>query len=309
VTLTTFFSMALRHRNHASGKTEEGVFRDEEEYVSDHGKRSVDSADKSIDDIRRTSSSGSSSSRGAQDETSAPNARPTSSGTLTAYIGSLSDIVRNLELDDVYRYWSKLRDWLSDVPCLAVAQFGTSLPPSIAGLYYSMKPPSMTPEQQEALDKFVNENVGIPYTHEEHWELLRQLWSLSFPDTEVQPEQHDAQWKRLGFQGNDPATDFRSAGVLSVHALVHFAEVPMSLHFCSIFMQQLVTDQSFFLACHKIVAFGNFTLLMQFAGLARLFCAPDLFDSVRMYAALAWFQLFFGPRVSAEFQVVFLQAF
>ena len=106
--------------------------------------------------------------------------------------------------------------------------------------------------------------------------MLRELWGLSFPEAEVRPDVPDAQWKRLGFQGNDPftgmclcvhaayvcmctcmhtcisiygtdlslcayfsmyacthacidrsiylSTDFRVAGVLSLHVLLHFAE-------------------------------------------------------------------------------------
>jgi hypothetical protein len=216
--------MALRHRHHKP--EQEGVARDddydEDDVADDHsGKRSPD-------DVERTPSSGSQRASGNAARAQSGgggSTTPSGGGTLTSYIGSFGEIVRNLEMDDVYRYWSKLRDWLSDVPCLAVQQFSSSLPPSLAGIYYSIKPPSITPEQQVALDEFVESNVGIPYTHEQHWDLLCRLWKLSFPDTEVQPEQHDQQWKRLGFQGMDPATDFRSAGVLSVHALLHFAEV------------------------------------------------------------------------------------
>jgi hypothetical protein len=218
--------MALRHRHHKS--EQESIARDDDfEDVADHhsGKRSPD-GDRGADGVERTASSG--SLRASENAASAQSGGSTPSGTLTSYIGSFGEIVRNLELDDVYRYWSKLRDWLADVPCLAVQQFSSSLPPSLAGIYYSIKPPSITPEQQTALDEFVDANVGIPYTHEQHWELLCQLWKLSFPETEVQPEQHDQQWKRLGFQGMDPSTDFRSAGVLSLRALVHFAEVLMN---------------------------------------------------------------------------------
>jgi hypothetical protein len=117
---------------------------------------------------------------------------------------------------------------------------------------------------QELVDKFIEDEVGIPYTHDDasHWALLLKLWNLAFPASESQPEQQDTlalsqrlstphcsvprlgapvarmraanprvkwrgagrHWKKLGFQGNDPATDFRSAGVLSVKSLVYFGE-------------------------------------------------------------------------------------
>jgi hypothetical protein len=48
------------------------------------------------------------------------------------------------------------------------------------------------------------------------------LLTPSYPAPSADPSCR--QWKRLGFQGNDPFTDFRSAGKLSVDVLIHFAE-------------------------------------------------------------------------------------
>lgn len=146
---------------------------------------------------------------------------------LSTYVGSLTDMMRNMDMQDVFRYWSALRDWLSDVPRLA-QEMSYGLPPGISGMIGARGPP-MTPDQQRALDDFVEANVGVPYTHEEHWDMLAKLWTLSFPEADGHsgqlPEQHDQQWKRLGFQGTDPATDFRAAGTLSVKGLLYFAEV------------------------------------------------------------------------------------
>lgn len=143
-------------------------------------------------------------------------------GTLTAYVGSITEMLRHMDLDDVYRYLSKMRDWLVDVPALALQTVGST---PLASLCFGIRGPPLSPEQQEALRQFVEDNVGIPYSHEQHWCDLERLWDISFPQTEVKPEQHDAQWKRLGFQGMDAATDFRSAGVLALRVLMHFAEV------------------------------------------------------------------------------------
>ena len=73
-----------------------------------------------------------------------------------------------------------------------------------------------------------------PYssTNEEHEELLRRLWACGFPGVEFK---HDTcrvttDWIRIGFQGADPATDFRGMGVLGLHNLLYFGE-----HFPDVF--------------------------------------------------------------------------
>src|SRR5690348_14659956 len=67
----------------------------------------------------------------------------------------------------------------------------------------------------------------------DHEKLLRRLWSV------VKPEEYlhgliDPQWKNIGFQGNSPATDFRTIktgtnveggmGLLGLLNLIYFAE-------------------------------------------------------------------------------------
>eukprot|EP00960_Hanusia_phi_P035863 751993-Hanusia_phi.AAC.1 len=99
------------------------------------------------------------------------------------------------------------------------------IPSGTLSAFNFLKPPELTPEQEQLLAEFVEKNVGITYTHESHFHLLSKLWDLSFPNAEEKPEQHDQMWKRMGFQGNDPATDFRAAGMLPVLCLIFFAEV------------------------------------------------------------------------------------
>jgi hypothetical protein len=53
-------------------------------------------------------------------------------------------------------------------------------------------------------------------------ELLR-LWSVMVPETPL-PSRVSSAWERLGFQGFDPATDFRGGGVLGLDCLLAFAE-------------------------------------------------------------------------------------
>mgnify|MGYP005991439171 CR=1 FL=1 len=70
----------------------------------------------------------------------------------------------------------------------------------------------------------VDTDLHTPFkpTHEAHEVLLEQLWQGAFPDQQfmrVTPT-----WQQLGFQSDDPATDFRGGGILSLHCLVFFAE-------------------------------------------------------------------------------------
>jgi len=62
-------------------------------------------------------------------------------------------------------------------------------------------------------------NPTIP----EHEKLLKRLWQVIKPEEELKGMIH-AQWKSLGFQGNDPATDFRGMGLLGLLNLIYFAE-------------------------------------------------------------------------------------
>ncbi|GLC63219.1 hypothetical protein PLESTF_000013000 [Pleodorina starrii] len=57
-----------------------------------------------------------------------------------------------------------------------------------------------------------------------HQDALRRLWSLTFagePCTALK----SAKWKEMGWQGEDPATDFRGAGLYGLENLIYMAEV------------------------------------------------------------------------------------
>ena len=91
-------------------------------------------------------------------------------------------------------------------------------------------PPPLTEAQKLRLARLVR-RVDVPYdaADETHTRQLRELWSLTFPDREgALPSagaslKHEG-WKDMGWQGVDPATDFRSGGVLSLQNLVWFAK-------------------------------------------------------------------------------------
>ena len=57
----------------------------------------------------------------------------------------------------------------------------------------------------------------------EHEEKLLKLWTLLSPDAPL-TSRVSHQWKDIGFQGNDPKTDFRGMGILGLDNLIFFAE-------------------------------------------------------------------------------------
>lgn len=55
----------------------------------------------------------------------------------------------------------------------------------------------------------------------DHEEMLKNLWALLCPD--MQFERISKQWSDIGFQGKDPATDFRGLGMLGLHNFLYLA--------------------------------------------------------------------------------------
>jgi engulfment and cell motility protein 2 len=55
----------------------------------------------------------------------------------------------------------------------------------------------------------------------QHEAELAELWSLAFPD-EPLTERITKKWGQLGFQGTDPATDFRGSGIFGLRNLLFF---------------------------------------------------------------------------------------
>nr|AAI29414.1 Zgc:158733 [Danio rerio] len=56
-----------------------------------------------------------------------------------------------------------------------------------------------------------------------HEEMLMKLWKELRPDSPLSGRISE-QWCEIGFQGNDPKTDFRGMGLLGLHNLLYFAE-------------------------------------------------------------------------------------
>lgn len=57
----------------------------------------------------------------------------------------------------------------------------------------------------------------------QHEEMLLQLWKLLKPNTPLE-SRISKQWCEIGFQGDDPKTDFRGMGLLGLYNLQYFAE-------------------------------------------------------------------------------------
>lgn len=57
-----------------------------------------------------------------------------------------------------------------------------------------------------------------------HTTLLRTLWSKLMPKQQPLTTLKSNQWSDVGFQGDDPATDFRGMGMLALELLVHMTK-------------------------------------------------------------------------------------
>nr|XP_056714574.1 ELMO domain-containing protein 1 isoform X1 [Euleptes europaea] len=64
-----------------------------------------------------------------------------------------------------------------------------------------------------------------PYDSEDpgHEEMLLKLWKCLKPDSPLEAR-ISKQWCEIGFQGDDPKTDFRGMGLLGLYNLLYFAE-------------------------------------------------------------------------------------
>ncbi|XP_047947251.1 ELMO domain-containing protein A-like isoform X2 [Salvia hispanica] len=82
---------------------------------------------------------------------------------------------------------------------------------------------TLTPIQEERLQR-LKERLGVPYdeTRNEHQEALQALWDATFPGVKLKGMISE-QWKDMGWQGANPATDFRGCGFLSLENLLYFA--------------------------------------------------------------------------------------
>jgi len=78
-----------------------------------------------------------------------------------------------------------------------------------------------TYDLQDVLTK--RANIAYDSNNQEHEDKLMELWRLLKGD-EVLTSRKSEQWQTIGFQGLDPATDFRGMGILGLEQLIYFAQ-------------------------------------------------------------------------------------
>ncbi|KAI5659548.1 hypothetical protein M9H77_28341 [Catharanthus roseus] len=88
-----------------------------------------------------------------------------------------------------------------------------------------ISPPLLSPLQEARL-KHLKQRLAVPFdsSFSEHQDALRQLWRLSYPDRDL-PSLKSELWKDMGWQGNDPSTDFRGGGFISLENMIFFAKM------------------------------------------------------------------------------------
>ena len=109
---------------------------------------------------------------------------------------------------------------------------------SIRKIWYFLLPNSLTPNTQaqvpdvifppELKQKIENFKIFVitksfDSSNNEHEGLLSLYWKTCCPSEELTNRKTE-QWKKLGFQGIDPASDFRGAGVFGLRCLLYFAK-------------------------------------------------------------------------------------
>jgi len=83
---------------------------------------------------------------------------------------------------------------------------------------------SIPEEYLKKLEKFKNySTLSYDSTNLKHEKLLLKLWKNSCPNISLE-NRISQQWKLIGFQGKDPASDFRGVGIFGLWNLIYFTE-------------------------------------------------------------------------------------
>ncbi|XP_021895461.1 ELMO domain-containing protein 2-like [Carica papaya] len=87
-----------------------------------------------------------------------------------------------------------------------------------------LHPPTFSPLQEERF-RNLQQRLEVPFdgSRVEHQDALKQLWRLAYPNREL-PSLKSKLWKDMGWQGEDPSTDFRGGGFISLENLIFFAK-------------------------------------------------------------------------------------
>ncbi|KAI8354272.1 ELMO/CED-12 family-domain-containing protein [Mortierella sp. GBAus27b] len=99
--------------------------------------------------------------------------------------------------------------------------FMCALSPEAKKLQYALEKVAATHQ----LAREINMRAHTKYdsTNHAHEKQLMLLWDLLCPQEKL-TERYSKQWTEIGFQGKDPATDFRGMGMLGLDDLVYYAK-------------------------------------------------------------------------------------
>lgn len=122
-------------------------------------------------------------------------------------------------LNSIFAWWQRVFGNL-------LAYAAALLPPLAGGLRRQDSEPAMAMsllqlERLQQLRERVAEKFDI--TSNSHQDALRRLWSLAFPGMPCTALK-TPQWKEMGWQGEDPATDFRGAGFYGLENLMYLGQ-------------------------------------------------------------------------------------
>lgn len=93
--------------------------------------------------------------------------------------------------------------------------------------------------QVKAIDHIYHDmHETVTWSDASHIQLLHKLWCYSFGSEQQMPIGKCESWKLLGFQSDNPLTDFRGCGLLALNILVELAEIHTQ------FIRQLIQLQS-----------------------------------------------------------------
>eukprot|EP00882_Tetradesmus_deserticola_P010077 GHRQ01010647.1.p1 GENE.GHRQ01010647.1~~GHRQ01010647.1.p1 ORF type:complete len:282 (+),score=135.86 GHRQ01010647.1:467-1312(+) len=97
---------------------------------------------------------------------------------------------------------------------------------------------SLSLTQAERLEE-LQERLAVPHdsANPAHQQQLRELWALAFPGQPCEALK-TPKWKDMGWQGDDPGTDFRGAGLFGLENLLY-----MGTHHPGLFSQLLHKTQ------------------------------------------------------------------
>ena len=133
----------------------------------------------------------------------------------------------------------------------------------MAVLRYQLKIYEDAYHRQEKLmrERWKTSQIAYDSNSDAHEKKLMLLWKTVFPHCELESRK-SKQWSQLGFQGRDPASDFRGMGVLGLDQLLYF-----STHHIEDIRRILMARRSYPFACAGI----NLTLLlMQTLGMSAI---------------------------------------